>query len=237
MAWLRLFCFPYGGVGPSIFRAWPRDLGPGVELYAVQLPGRESRFREPLFTRLANLVHPVADALRPYLDVPFALFGHSMGALIAFEVARELRRRQAGAAVHFFASARRAPQRPEPFPPIHEWPDSAFVDEVRRRFDGIPDAVMKEPELLGLLLPALRADFAMLETYVYVDEDPLECPISVFGGLEDRTTSHADLAAWREQTRGGFTLEMFPGNHFFLQNAQGPLISAVSRTLRAATGR
>ncbi len=234
---LRLFCFPYAGVGASLFGTWWNDLPPDVEVCAVQLPGRENRWREAPIPRLAGVVEAVARDLRPHLDLPFAVFGHSVGALIGFEVVRQLRRQGHPRPVRMVVSGRRAPQLPGRYPPIHQLPDPAFVREVRRRYDGIPEEVLRHDDLMELMLPALRADFAIHETYVHVEEPPLECPISAFGGLQDPEASQEDLAAWGQHTRSGFTLRMFRGDHFFVKSTRAPLLRALAEDLGVAGGR
>ena len=232
---VRLFCFPHAGAGAALFRTWPRDLPSSVDLCAVRLPGRESRMHETAYTRLSDLVPVLASALRPYLDMPFALFGHSVGALACFELARHLQRETGEGPSNLFVAARRAPHRPEPNPPIHQLSDPDFIEAVRRRYNGIPDVVLREPELLALMLPTLRADFSLLETYRYAGEDRLICPISCFGGLEDPQTSHDDLDAWRAHTSGAFTLRMLPGDHFFVQSGQPHLLQTLAHDLAAGT--
>lgn len=231
---LRLFCFPYAGGAAAVYHAWPASFPAGIEVCAVRLPGRENRFSEPAFVRAADLVTEAADALAPLFDVPFALFGHSMGALAAFELARELRRRGAPGPVRLLVSGARAPQRPNPHPPIRHLPDREFLDEVRRRYDGIPGPVLENPELLELLLPSLRADFTLFETYVHAPAPPLSCPLSCFGGHDDGRVSSDDLEGWRQQTRGAFSLRMFEGGHFFLQSAEAQVRRAVAEELALA---
>src|SRR2546421_56050 len=226
-ALLRLFCFPYAGGSASIFHSWSDALPSQIEVCPVQLPGRERRLREPPFTRLAPLLQALTQALRPYMNMPFALFGHSMGALISFELARELRRQDNSGPVHLFVSGSRAPQKPDPDPPVHALPEEKFIEKLRR-LNGTPEAVVQNPELMMLVLPILRADFALYETYVYLTEEPLNCPISAFGGLQDNRLGRDDLVAWRDQTRMSFSLDMFPGNHFFLHTAQTLLLSVLS---------
>lgn len=227
---LRLFCFPYSGGGATAFRTWPDSLPTAVEVCPVQLPGRETRLREQPFTRISPLVQAAAQALLPHLDKPFALFGHSVGALIGFELARHLRRRYGLETVHLFVSGRHAPQIPDPDPPIYALPEPEFIEEVRL-YNGTPEEVLENAELLELFIPILRADFAVNETYAYADEPPLDCPISAFGGLEDHKFSHDDLEAWREQTAASFSLQMFPGGHFFLHSARPLLLRAISQGL------
>jgi len=225
----RLFCFPYAGGGASIYRSWSEDL-PEIEVCPVQLPGRESRLREKPFTHISNLVEAAAEALLPHLNMPFALFGHSMGALISFELIRHLRRLKGPSPVHFFVSAHRAPQIPDLDPPIHQLPDAELMENLRE-LNGTPEAVLQNAELMQMLLPLLRADFGVCETYAYADEEKLDCPISVFGGLEDREVTSEDLNKWRDQTHGAFKQRMLPGNHFFLQDAKKTLLQALYRDL------
>jgi medium-chain acyl-[acyl-carrier-protein] hydrolase len=228
---MRLWCFPYAGVGASAFRTWPESLPDEVEVCLVQLPGRESRLKEAPFKELPTLVRAAATALSPALDVPFVFFGHSLGALVAFELARDLRRNLGVVPRHLIVSGRRAPQLPERFPPLGHLPDRDFVAEICRRYDGIPQPVLQNTELLSLLLPGLRADFALNENYMYRSEDPFPCPFSALGGSEDPTVNPDELAAWREHTTGPFRQHLFPGNHFFLQSARKELLRWMSELL------
>ncbi len=224
---LRLFCFPYAGGSASLFAPWADDLPDEIEVFPVQLPGRERRLREPLLTRMDALLAALLPAIHPYLDLPYALFGHSMGAVIAFELARQ---RALPGPVHLFASARRAPQVPARKSAIHALPDAGFVAELRR-FNSIPEAVLQNADLRQIFLPILRADFALYETYAYLAGPPLDCSISAFGGCEDVNVTRADLEGWREQTRAGFVLRMFAGDHFFLRDARPLLLRAIAHDL------
>lgn len=227
---LRLFCFPYAGGSALMFRTWSNALPADVEVCPVQLPGRSARLIERPFTTLSPLIEVVAQALSPLLDKPFAIFGHSLGALIGFELARQLRRRHGVNPVRLFVSAGRAPQAARPCAPIHNLPAKEFLAAVRR-LNGTPAEVFEHEELLEIILPVLRADFAVYETYVYSTEPPLNCPISTFGGSQDREISHSDLEAWRDQTTDAFSLRMLPGDHFFLEyNPASSSSDAVSRT-------
>lgn len=214
-----------------MYRTWPEGLPSDVEVCAVRLPGREARFSERPFDRAEALVAGAADALTPLFDAPFAFFGHSMGALIAFELARELRRRGGPQPVRLVVSGARAPHRPNPDPPLRHLSDREFLEEVRLRYDGIPGAVLANQELVDLLMPCLRADFTLVETYSYTDEAPLELPISCFGGKGDTRVSADDLEAWKAQTAGRFALRLFEGDHFFLQSAEGEVHRAVGEEL------
>jgi medium-chain acyl-[acyl-carrier-protein] hydrolase len=218
-ACFRLFCFPYAGGGASFFRTWPERLGPDIEVCAIQLPGREDRLIETPIGELSSLIDALAEVLYPYLDSPFGFFGHSLGSLISFELTRRLRRQKAPCPMQLFVSGRRAPQLPDPDPPIHQLPDSEFIEELRR-FNGTPKAVLHNPELMEIFLPLLRSDICLDETYVYDHEAPLDCPISAIGGLEDEEVNREELAAWRDQTRSRFNIQMFPGDHFFLNGKE-----------------
>lgn len=231
IARLRLFCFPYAGVGSSLFCTWSNGLPQHVHVCPIQLPGRENRLTEPPFTRLAPLAQKLAGVLRPYLDIPFAFFGHSMGGLIGFELARELRRRDGPLPVHLFVSGRPAPQLSNQAAHMYRLPEPAFVSELRRRYNGIPDFVLQSEELTRLFLPILRADVELIETYAYTSEQPLDCPITAFGGLQDGNVTRETLAAWQAQTNGSFNLRMFPGDHFYLNDARETLLRAISQEL------
>lgn len=226
---LRLFCFPHAGGGASVYHTWPSGLPSHVELCAIKLPGREARLSEPPFERLTPLVQALATALSPWLTRPFALFGHSLGALVSFALARELRRRGAPPPRHLFVSARRAPHLPDP-DPMHTLSDPALVERIRG-MGGTPEAVLAEPELMALFLPIVRADAAVNEVEPFVAEEPLACPITAFGGLDDARARRDELEAWREHTRAAFRIEMFPGGHFFLRSAQDLLLRSLSTAL------
>lgn len=229
---LRLFCFPSGGAGPSLYRTWGKALPADIEVCVAQLPGREGRIKDPPVYRMSLLVKELADGIQPYLDKPFAFFGHSMGAWVCFELARYCRRENEEQPIHLFVSGRRAPQLPDTSPLLQQLSDSDLVEEIRRRYDGIPKAVLDEPELLKLLLPALRADLAILETYQYAAEPPLACPISCFGGINDSQVSRSDLTSWGHQTTSSFKLQMLPGNHYYLQqSAKDLLLSLIYQEL------
>jgi medium-chain acyl-[acyl-carrier-protein] hydrolase len=228
---VRLFCFPYAGGGASIFQKWSGLLPQDIEVCPIQLPGREERLAETPFFTLPSLLDTLVPLLLPYLDVPYAFFGHSMGTLISFELARMLSRIEYSLLpVHLFVSGHTAPQLPDPDPPTYHLPEQDFVEELRR-LKGTPEEVLKNEELLHMLLPLLRADFALCQTYSYAHEKSLACPISAFGGLHDQDVSREALGAWREQTSGQFKMRLFQGDHFFLHKEWGSLLRALSLDL------
>jgi medium-chain acyl-[acyl-carrier-protein] hydrolase len=225
---LRLICIPYGGGGAQIFHTWPDLLPAEVEVCAVNLPGHGRRLTEPAISELPKLV----EVLSPMVprDRPFALFGHSMGALLSFELARRFSQDQGCRPLHLFVSGCYAPHLPDPHP-IHALPDAEFVEELRC-LNGIPKEVQQNQELMELMLPTLRADFKLTETYVYRSEPPLQCGITVYGGWTDPLAPRGLLDGWRQHTIGKFSVRMFPGDHFFVHSAQELLLGFVSSELK-----
>jgi len=229
---VRLFCFPHAGGGASGFRRWTTELRPQIEVYPIVLPGREGRWLEPPITRMFELLEALTEALGRLLQPPYAFFGHSMGAFIAFELARQLRRENQPAPAMLIVSAARAPQIPDPDPPLHTQPTDLLLEELKR-FDGITQELLNQPELISLMMPALRADLTLSETYQYLDEPPLESPISVYGAEHDGRVQLEHLKRWEMQTSRSFQLRIFPGNHFyFIREAQFAVMEAVREDLR-----
>lgn len=235
-ATLRFFCFPYGGGNASIYQWWHVRLPEQVEVRAIQLPGRANRIGETPFTRITDLVPVLTEALLPLLDRPFAFFGHSLGAILSFEVTRELQRRRSLLPKCLFVSGRRAPQIPCTDPPSYSKSDEdflAYLDEL----NGTHPEVRKNAELLQLLLPVLRADFELGETYQYSKGTPLSCAITVFGGSDDEETSHGWLEGWRLQTSGKFSQHILSGGHFFIHANEDELLKVLHAELSQLSGR
>jgi medium-chain acyl-[acyl-carrier-protein] hydrolase len=227
---VRLFCFPYGGGSASTFRAWPTALSPEVEVHPVQLPGRGPRMREPPFTDAYALVEAFLPKMSLYLDKPFAFFGHSVGGVMAFELSRRLRRDYGVEPCHLFVAAQRAPHLKYKDPIIYNLPEPQFREELRR-LGGTPAEVLEHPELMEMLIPLLRADISVSQTYWCDTRHSLTCPLTVFGGLQDESDESESLAAWREHTVGRFDLKMFEGDHFFINTAQPSILDAIETTL------
>jgi medium-chain acyl-[acyl-carrier-protein] hydrolase len=228
---LRLFCFPYAGGGASIFSPWVRILPPEVEVVAVQPPGRESRLSEKPYSDMTELVDAMHRELRPHFDKPFAFFGHSNGGLMAFELARRLRREGRPGPVHLYVGGRPAPQVVRTEEPIHNLPEPEFLDALRR-LKGTPEEILQNAEIMELIMPLLRADFSLGETYRYTHEPPLDVPISAYGGRRDDEVSVDEVEAWREQTTAAFRLQVFPGDHFFINGDRALVLAELSRELR-----
>lgn len=231
MARLRLFCFPYAGGGASIFRTWSAGLPAAVEVQAVQLPGREARWRDPAFRQLAPLADVLAAEIRPQLDRPAVFFGHSMGAALAFEVTRRLVRAGGPVPVHLLVSGRNAPRVPDDEPPIYGLPRAEFLAELRQ-YAGTPEEVLANDELMDLVEPLLRADFELIETYAYEpDGTSLALPVTAFTGLDDHDVPLAKVEPWAAETAGPFRCHVLPGGHFFLNDHRAELLALVGREL------
>lgn len=231
---LRLFCFPHAGGAPAVFRPWVEALQ-DVDLHVVQLPGRATRHRETPIASVMGIVEGLLPVLLAQLDRPYALFGHSMGSLIAFEVARAIAARGVTPPVHLFVSGRRAPHLRRNEPDIHRLPDATFVDEINRRYGGIPAELLNHPDVMALLLPTLRADMTAIETYSLASSSPLECAISAFGGFDDRHTTMAELMAWQVHTHLPVAVRQFAGDHFYFsrRDVLDLLLAEVRTTLQA----
>jgi medium-chain acyl-[acyl-carrier-protein] hydrolase len=227
---LRLVCFPFAGAGAAAYRLWPRHLPASIDVIAVHPAGRAHRLREPPLRRVESMATAYLDDLEPLLDRPVALFGHSLGAIVATECARILQGR-GREPIHLFVSSRPA-LRTDESQKIHLLPDREFIAAMNRRYQGIPAEILKYPDLLALLLPALRADVEALEMFRRKLEAPkLTCPTTVFGGALDRAVSMADLESVRDEVAGACRIRMFPGDHFYIEAQRENLLAAIHATL------
>lgn len=221
---LRLFLLPYAGAGASTFRPWSTRLPDWIEPWAVQLPGRETRFAEPSATRLDPLVESLADALSPWLDRPYALFGHSMGGLLAFELARTLRDRRLPLPRQVVVSGHRAPQVVSPVGEFRDLPEPEFQARLRA-LGGIPDAVWAEPQLVAMVSARLRADYQMLESYRYRPAPPLESPLTAYGAPDDAESTPELMAPWAEHSTRFGGVRLFSGGHFFIHHDEARVLA------------
>jgi medium-chain acyl-[acyl-carrier-protein] hydrolase len=227
---LRLFCFPYaGGVG-SIFHHWPAALPADVEVWALTLPGRGFRLREAPVKRMQPLIQEITREIAPLLDRPVALFGHSLGAVVAWEMAHVLAKTETVTLLRLFVSGKGAPQLVPNSPPLHLLGEEELLARLRD-YNGMPEVVIQNPEVRELVVPSLRADLELLETWEYSERPPLEIPIAAFGGVQDVLIPQAVLDAWGEQTRGAFESHMLPGGHLFIDTHSAPLLEQVARHL------
>lgn len=229
---IRLFCLPYAGGAASVFRGWADQLPEEIDVCPVQLPGREGRIREEPFLDSDEAVAALDEALAEELARgPHALFGHSMGAVLGFELARRRKAKGLPEPVHLFVSGRSAPTEPDLEEPIHDLPPDRFRERLRK-LNGTPVEVLDHPELMQLVEPLLRSDFQVVETYEYRPGETLTCPITALGGTEDDHVPTDHLDAWSEMTRGAFRKRVLPGDHFFLNGpSRTEILRIIARTL------
>jgi medium-chain acyl-[acyl-carrier-protein] hydrolase len=235
-ATVRLFCFPYAGSAANIFRTWQSSFPSAVEVIPIELPGRGTRWNEPPFRRLGYLVDAILQAIKGLLDKPFALFGHSMGGLLSYELAQCLREQHGLEPAHLFVSGCAAPHLIEGRDKLYRLPDSEFLGKIKA-YKGTSDEILENRELMQLLLPVLRADSALVDTYVYRASAPLSCPITSFGGSEDAEVSLDDVRAWKVHTRGVFLVHIMAGDHFFINTRQDELLCLLGRKLEGIARR
>lgn len=231
---VRLFCIPYAGGGPQIFFRWAELLPRDIEVAAVNLPGRGRRLAESPFTSLVPLAAALARSIASLGDLPFAFFGHSMGARIAFETSRQMDQDYRLRPRHLFVSGALAPHIPYPHL-LHEMPDDRFLEEVGK-LGGVPAEVFENADLMELILPTLRADFRVAETYSLSPDSPLTCPITAFGGDTDSLAQSNDIAEWKRHTTHKFDMRMYQGGHFFLDSALPDMLDVIVRELASAAG-
>jgi medium-chain acyl-[acyl-carrier-protein] hydrolase len=232
---LRLFCFPYSGGSANIFHGWEKFLPVTVRVCPVELPGRGRCIADPPFRQIAPLLQWLFNALHPYLNEPIAMFGHSLGALISFEFARLLVKADIRP-IHLFVSGRRAPPASINRKPIFNLAEAEFIQELRR-LKGTPQEVLTNYDFMKFIIPILKADFEICETYSYFDGPRLDCPITVFAGLQDDETTSEHLSLWRDQTTGPCTVHVLPGDHFFLRSAQPLLLRMLAKELHQIVDR
>lgn len=229
---MRLFLFPYAGSGPSAFGKWFSEFDMHLEARIAHYPGRGSRYKEPPIKQMDILVRGLSQAIQPFLDKPFVLFGHSFGGLVAFELARELRRQNLPQPRILFISACNAPQTSDSHLPIHDLPDPEFLEKLKE-LNGLPTEAANNSELLELVLPILRADFEAFENYQYIpNELSLNFPIHAFGGHDDSRVNQEHLAGWAIHTNAEFKSRFYPGNHFFINTAQEMVIKSITTDIK-----
>lgn len=231
---LRLICLPCAGGSATGYRAFVDALHPVADVYPIELPGHGLRMREPAFSKIDPLVEALFSNVIAPMEPPYAFFGHSMGALVAFELARKTQREGVPPPEYLFVSAHRAPQLPNPDPTKHLLPDAALVAHLRD-LEGTPPEVLAHPDLLAMVLPTLRADLTLLNTYDYVAGPRLTTPILALGGIADAMIGRSQLTAWGELTEGPFSVRQFPGGHFYLDKGHPMLMQVLQRALLALT--
>lgn len=227
----RLVCLPHAGGSWLAFVDWPDLLPQGVELIAVQYPGRQDRLSESCLQNMDEMADQLTERLAPLCDLPMSLFGHSMGSAVSYEVARRLERDNGTPLRRIFVSARTTPHR-QGGEPNHRLPDADLIEAIRA-LGEVDSQVYRNVKLWPVILPPLRADLQLLDGHRPRAPAPLRVPITAFGGDSDHTCSVADLAAWAEATTGSFDLQLFPGGHHYLVGNRPSVLSAIGRRIAA----
>lgn len=228
---IRLLCLPYAGGGVGLYRTWGERLPASVGVLPVHMPGREGRFKEPAISELPAAVDALYAGLKPIFDEPFALFGHSMGALLAFELSRRVHAERGVWPIHLFLSARRPPHLGPIHPNFHSLPMGSFVSHVQGWYDAFPQMVLDRPGLLEPFMPTLRADMRLLETYEWQQGPPMACPVTVFGGLHDRAVPVGSLKGWQQHSSEPVKVKVFSGRHFYLRDDDRDVVNAIGKVL------
>ena len=227
---LSLICFPYAGGGGHIFASWKGLLPPSVDIIAINTPGRGARMMETPFRQMLPLVEALKPAILPILNRPFVFFGHSLGAAVAFELARSLRASQGPQPMKLIASGRRAPHVSNDGPPIYHLSDQDFIEEIRKK-KGTPEEVLQNDELMALVLPMLKADFEVADTHQYVEQAPFDFPITYLWGKDDKPVNRNNDDAWGQHTRAQYQHHPFEGGHFFIHSAKEAVLALLSDEL------
>lgn len=224
----NLFCFPYAGADSFAYAQLAASLDGVMSVWSLQLPGRWPRYSEPPYDNIYMLTEAMCKDLHGWPDMPFAFFGHSMGSVIAYEFAHVLQRSYAKMPSHIFVSAHRAPHLPLRHPPLHNMSDDELLVELYR-LDGTPKEALHNEELMRVMMPRIRADAKLIETYAYADSNPLPCPITAIGGSSDHWVSEEEIHAWSKHTKCLFSAYMLPGNHFYLRHAVEQVTNVIMR--------
>jgi len=228
---LQIFCFPYSGGGASIFYDWPKYFPQDINIMALQLPGHESRMAEELVSDLILLIDKLAVAISPYLDKPYIFFGHSLGALISFELTHRLKKMNVSLPKCLIVSGRAAPHTPSKNGIIHNLPNSEFIAKLKE-YNGLPEIILDNQELLDLFLPIIRADFKLSESHLHMKDEPLPVPIIALAGKNDQNVIIENVALWMEHTTKSFKEYLLPGDHFFIKSHLEEVLNIIQDVIK-----
>ena len=227
----RLFCFPFAGGGATTYRKWAGSLGPDIEVCAIQLPGRESRLFDPALEDVDTMIAALLEHLPSYFDRPYAFYGHSMGALLAFELTRGIEKLDGlRSPERLFLAAHRAAHLPLQRPPMSTLSDADFIEKIRG-YGGFVDEILNNSEMMELILPTIRADFRLCDHYKLKDQTLIQCPIHVFAGSQDTQTLLESTYAWSLRSQAPVDIQVFSGGHFFIQSHMHEVHDAIIKKL------
>jgi medium-chain acyl-[acyl-carrier-protein] hydrolase len=226
----RVFCFPYSGGTAQVYRPLTNVLPDDVCVYAYELPGRGRRFGEEIPGTLSGIVEDAFSPIRGLIERPYAFFGHSLGGIIAFEMARHLRKQGKPLPRHLFVSGIRAPQVPKREAEAFSLPRQEFIEKIKE-LGGTPSEILENEEMLDIMIPVLRKDFQIYETYSYAHDLPMPVPITAFGGRRDNFVTEDDIRKWSEHTSSLFEMQMFAGDHFFILENMNNVAQLIARAI------
>jgi surfactin synthase thioesterase subunit len=229
---VKLFCLPYAGGSVMVYSKWQKYLHDSVDTCPLELSGRGRRFEEPFYNNIEEAVSDLYQSIQDQLDnAPYVFFGHSMGSLLVYELIFKIRENKRREPLHTFISGKNPPHITENNRKLHKLPDREFMEEIIK-LGGTPNEILKEPELLSLVIPILKADYKLLETYQWTPKnDNINCGLTVFGGTEDADVNIKDLAEWRQYTSREFNLYQFGGGHFFINEKTADIVEIINQTL------
>jgi medium-chain acyl-[acyl-carrier-protein] hydrolase len=226
----RVLCFPYSGGTAQVYRPLTNLLPDGVSVYSYELPGRGRRFGEEIPGMLSGLVEDAFSSIRGLIERPYAFLGHSLGGIIAFEMTRHLRKQGQPLPKHLFVSGIRAPQVPKREGEAFNLPRQAFIEKIKD-MGGTPSEILENEEMLDIMIPVLRKDFQIYETYSYSQDVPMPIPITAFGGRGDNFVTEDDIRQWSEHTSSLFDMQIFAGDHFFILDNMNNVAQSIARAI------
>jgi medium-chain acyl-[acyl-carrier-protein] hydrolase len=225
---IRLFCLPFAGGGASLYRPWAAALAPEIEVCPIQPPGRENRYSEKVITDAYEMANAIAAQMLPFIDRPYAIFGHSMGALLSFEITKVLQSQKKRPPEILFLSAHRAAHLPRKRDPLHALPDSQFIESLKQ-YGGFPEEILNNQEFIDFILPTMRSDMTLCDLYTFKQsETPIMTPLEMYAGEDDREAGPSEMSAWSEHTSSESNLTTFKGGHFFLRTHSQEVLEKIA---------
>ncbi|WP_410984479.1 thioesterase II family protein [Bacillus cereus] len=227
---IKLFCIPFAGGSAVVYSKWKKLMAPFIEVNEVELAGRGRRMNEPLIENMEEMVEDIYYSIKDYITEPYAIFGHSMGGLLTYELCHKLQKEGYPDPVHVFVSGRKAPQLKARRKIIHDLPNEEFISEILK-YDGMDKSIFENKELADIFLPILKADFKLIETYEFnAPFNLLNSDISVFHGIDDKAVDFEELSHWSEVTKKESKIYTFPGGHFFINEYTEQVVNKINET-------
>ncbi len=226
----RVFCFPYSGATAQVFRPLTQLLPEGVSVYSYELPGRGRRFNEEIPGTLAEIIEEAFLSINRIIDRPYIFWGHSLGGIIGYEMARHIRTNNHPLPKHLFVTGIRAPQVPKREKDVYDLPRDEFIEKIKE-MGGTPEEIFNHEEMLDIMIPILKKDFKIYEMYRFTPDMPMPFPITAIGGLDDKFVSKEDLEQWSVHTSSLFDMHMLAGDHFFIFDNMNNIAQSIARAI------